>query len=173
MILLSLYSHRLCYRVKVKKCYDNGLKYTCRLFDGTPGFKLDKLPITGDNDSSVILTSINGSEYKTVCFYNISFSNTSDSNCSRTELEHAKHHSHEEYVDGLSESENNSTNVPCKSYVKVFYEHENGRQHTTELCRNELAEYKEHFPASSLLVVYWTNPEKSSASFNLRAQCVE
>ena len=63
--------------------------------------------------------------------------------------------------------------IPCKSYVKVFYEQEDTQQHTPALCRDELAEYKEHFPTSSLLVVYWTNPEKSSASFNLQAQCLD
>ena len=93
----------------MKKCYDNGPKYICRFFDETPGFKLDKLPLTGDNDSSVILTFIPGAEYKTVCFYNVSLSDASGSNCSRTELHQVKHHPHEQYVDGLSESD--STNV--------------------------------------------------------------
>ena len=95
------------------------------------------------------------------------------SNCSRIKLEHASNHPREKYVDGLSESATNSTDVTCKSYVNVFYGSEGSRQHTEPLCRERLANLKEDYPSTSLFITYWTTPQESNASFDLRAECVD
>jgi hypothetical protein len=168
-------NHRLCYRVKVKSCITNNrLHHACRLFDGTKGYKLDKLLTTAGNDSSVDIQSIPGSEYKTVCFFNVSIPNAGSRNCSGIELQHAKDHPREQYVDRLSESSTNSTDVACKSYIKVFSGPQGEQQHTQPLCRGELAELDKRFHASSsLFIAYWTIPSNSNASFSLRAQCLE
>ena len=162
----------------MKKCRDadtNRPQYMCRLFNGAPGFKLDRLPISEDNE--VYIDSINGSDHKSVCFFNVSIPDTSSSNCSRIKLEHASNHPREEYVDGLSDNvsatNSESTDIPCKSYIKVFYGSEGRQQHTEPLCRDKLANLEEDYPSTSLFIAYWTTPEESNASFSLRAQCVD
>ena len=161
----------------MKKCRDadNRPHHMCRLFDGAPGYKLDELPISGGNDSSVHIDSIDGSDSKTVCFYNISMPDTSSSNCSGIKLEHASIHSREQYVDGLSDQDSatNSTDIPCKSYVKVFYGSEGSQQHTEPLCRDRLANLNENYPSTSLFIAYWTTLEESNASFQLKAECID
>ena len=156
----------------MKSCITNNRPHhTCRLFDGAPGYKLEELPTTAGNDSSVDIQSIPGSEHKTVCFFNVSIPDAGSRNCSGIVLQHAKDHRREQYVDGLSESSTNSTADACKSYIKVI---PGPQGDIYRFCRGELAELDEKFHASSsLFIAYWTVPSKSNASFSLRAQCLE
>ena len=156
------FSHRLCYTVRVKKCIDNNndAHHVCRLFDGKDGFKLDRLSTTGDNESSVYFQAIDGSEQRTVCFFNVSVADASSSNCSAMRLQHKPNHPQENYVDRLSESDTNSTS-PCKSYVRVYYGSEDNRQYQT-LCREELATLDDIFHVTSIFAVYWTNNDRSN-----------
>ena len=157
----------------MKKCRDadNRPQHMCRLFDGAPGYKLDRLPISESNE--VYIDSINGSDHKTVCFFNVTIPDTNSSNCSGIKLEHASNHPREQYVDSFSDNESatNSTDIPCKSYVKVFYNSEGSQQHTEPLCRDRLANLREDYPSTSLFIADWTTPEESNASFSVRAGC--
>ena len=159
--------------MKVKNCRDanNHVYHTCRLFDGAPGFRLDELPVT-DNASLVDIESLQGSQFRTVCFYNISMTDTN--NCSALRLFHKADHPQEEYVDRMEGPGSNSTNSgPCKNYVKVYYGPENNQQFQT-LCREDLATIDDVFPVTSLFAVYWTNNIRSNeGSFHLRAQCFD
>lgn len=168
-------NQRLCYRIKVARC-DN-YYHMCRLFDGIPGFRMEPLPVTGNGSvDSVIIKSLPSSEFKTVCFHNISLSSRNNSNdsCSVIELQHTPDHPLEEYVDRQEGSNTtNSTNVACKSYVNVYYGPQENQQFQT-LCREDLATLDNTYISTSLLLVYWTNSDRKNAgSFHLHAQCID
>lgn len=160
-------NQRLCYRIKVARC-DN-YYHMCRLFDGIPGFKMEPLPVTGNGSvDSVIIKSPPSSEFKTVCFYNISLSGRNEDNCSVIALQHRPDHPQEEYVDSL---EGSNTNVACKSYVNMYYGTQENQQFQT-LCREDLATLDNIYISTSLFLVYWTNSDRNNAgSFHLHAQC--
>lgn len=159
-------NQRLCYRLKVGKC---GRNHECRFFDGIPGFRIEPLPVTGNGSvESVIIESLPRTEFKTVCFYNISLPN-----CTIIRLQHEYNHSLENYVDRLEGPNTNSNNTACKSYVKVYYETLGSQQYRT-FCREDLATLDDLFFSSSLFLVYWTNSDRTnSGSFHLHAQRFE
>ena len=159
-------NQRLCYRVQVGRC---GNYYECRFFDRIPGFRIEPLPVAGNGSvESVIIQSLPETEFKTVCFHNISLPN-----CSVIRLQHTSNHSEEKYVDRLEGPNTNSTNIACKSYVKVYYGIEESQQHQI-LCREDLATLDQVFISSSLFLVYWTNSDRTNnGSFHLHAQCFD
>ena len=183
--VFSFYSMRLCYRVLVKKCsseddiYSN--YYGCRLIAGKRknwGFTLDNLYTTGGNQSSVFIDSLNRTETRTVCFYNVSVSDDeATENCSVVSLQHKVNHPPSKYVDRIAQSDSNSstnTTRSCKSYVRVYYDNSQGVQQYETFCREELATLDRRFPAKSLFIVYWSNNDlenNRNSSFHLRAQC--
>lgn len=188
LFMFIFYSHRVCYRMSVTDCTDEDeygefSYFDCRLFVSGKGLKstlkLKPLLVTGGNHSSVFIDSVPGTESKSVCFYNVSVSNDSTSNCSSVRLEHQADHPTSEYVNHItqpdSDSSTNNIVSECKSYVKVFYEDSQGVQQHETLCGEELATMTSWVkPVTSLFLVYWTNNDNNpNSSFHLRAQCVE
>ena len=165
--LVLFNSHRVCYRTNVRDCNssDGSLFYTCRLFAWKDHYRLASLTTIDSNQtSSVTFESLNNTESRTLCFYNISVAaETSENNCSGIRLQHVENHPEEKYVDRLR-----STNADqsCKSYVSVD---------DRTLCREKLAHLDITLRnVTSTLVIYWTNNDrKNKGSFRIRAQCQE
>ena len=163
-------SHRVCYRTNVKECTrisDGSLSYGCRLFAWKDHYRLASLTTIDSNQtSSVTFESLNSTESRTLCFYNISVAaETSENKCSGIHLQHVDNHPEEKYVDRLKEQSRNSYQ-PCKSYVSVD---------DRTLCREELAHLDITLRnVTSTLIIYWTNNDrKNGGSFRIRAQCQE
>ena len=168
------YSQRLCYRMNVKSCSDEDNRpfHKCRLFDGIPGYKVDQLPMSSD---SVDISSIDGSESRTICFYNVSLSHSS--NCSGLRLHHRANHPQEKYIDRRNNDTSSTTDEDiCRDYLQVYYRTQHGQQHSSKLCREELAtlDMSLHNTTSFMAVVWSDNNTKlqTDSSFNIRAQCL-
>ena len=150
-------------------------QFKCRLFEGKLGY--DALPMTSNSNHTnvtVNIASVNGTGFRTVCFYNVTFDN-----CSQVSLCHAVDQRESEYVDAIT---NSTTNVAecryaaeCKDYIRLYYGE--GQQQTEAFCRRELASLDRTFSLSngSLLAVYWTDDIGSpfaQSSFQLTASCI-
>ena len=153
----------------MKQC--DGVNH-CRFFYNN--FTLDQLPQICD--SSVTLSSPEGSDYRTMCVYKVNL--TSSSNCSSLQLMHSVDHPQEEYVDSLNVSHpcRDAVNVSdnsisdCKDYVEILYENQ-----SRVYCRSALAELDLSLRnVTSFVAVYWTDStsdENFRGSFKIRAEC--
>ena len=149
-------------------------QFKCSLFEGKLGY--DALPMTSSSNhtnATVNIASVNGTGFRTICFYNVTFDN-----CSHVSLRHAVDQRESEYVDAITNSTTNAEcryAAECKDYLRLYYSE--GRQQTEAFCRGELASLDRAFPLSngSLLAVYWADDIGSSyaqSSFQLTASCI-
>ena len=164
-------SHRLCYRTLVKKCTDenNFSSFKCRFFSPND-FGLSPLSVRS-NPSSVTITSVNGSEFRTVCFYNVSLSRSS--HCSTLRLYHMDDHPEEEYIDNLNVTHPCRSSNECKDYLQIYYGYGEGNQQNLKLCREELATLDITLHnVTSFRALFWSdNTPSSGSSFHVRAEC--
>ena len=161
----TICSHRLCYRMVVKRCRGDYVRpYRCSLFEG--GLGMDMLPVTAD-PNTVDIVSVNGTGFKTVCFYNISLNN-----CSQVTLRHVVDQPEDEYVDIIGNDgevcrDDNST---CNDYLRLYYGEDN--QQTQTFCRDRLARLNMTLDVSSFFAVHWAdNIANPRASFQVNVQC--
>ena len=149
----------------MKECPEDVVR--CSLYKA----KSDPLPRTAvANQSAVYIKSPNGTESKTVCFYNVSLNN-----CSHAILRHVKDQPVGEYLDG-DENTTLTCNHPreCKDYLRLYYGE--GNQQTVAYCRDGLASLQESIPLSggSFFAVYWVdNSGGRTGSFEVTAHCAE
>jgi len=127
---------------------------------------MDLLPVTAD-PSSVDIVSVNGTGFKTVCFYNVSLNN-----CSQVILRHVVNQPEDKYVDIIGNDgevcrDDNST---CNDYLRLYYGQDN--QQTQTFCRDGLARLNTTLDVSSFFAVHWAdNIANPRASFQVNVQC--
>ena len=163
----------MCFRTKVKTCRDenNYPFHTCRFFPGPINFRMT--PLSRNCPNSIEFSSVEDSELRTICIYNVNMSG--NSNCSALRLQHVVDHPEEEYIDSLNVSHScHNSNSVCKDYLKIYYGE--GNQQSRALCREELANLDTILEASSFVAVFWSDSVSESgtaSSFHIRAECLE
>ena len=169
--------------MNVKDCTDvnDNPYYGCYLRVGGKkvGYKLAPLAVLGggNNTQEIWFDSVHSvTATKSVCFYNVSVTDGTTSNCSGVVLESGNSSSQSL---GEAEEENNSTEADsdsCRSYVRIYYTTEESGQQERDVCLRDLPGFSTSIPGvTSVFVVYWTNNDSNNrgASFEMRARCVD
>lgn len=173
----------MCYLVNVKDCTDvnDNPYYGCYLRVGGQrvGYKLAPLAVLGGGNKSqeIWFDSVHSvTATKSVCFYNVSVTDGTTSNCSGVVLESGNSSSQSL---GEAEEEKNSTEADsdsCRSYVRIYYTTEESGQQERDVCLRDLPRFSTSIPGvTSVFVVYWTNNDANNrgASFQMRARCTD